>query len=64
MQDVKSAALLDITNEQTVSWLKGKLSALTRELGAKNVAFFVDSGNAFHTPTYFQARLKFLGQLE
>ena len=51
---MKSAALLDITNEQTVEWLKGKLSALARELGEKNVAFFVDSGNAFHTPTYFQ----------
>ena len=54
-QDVASAGLLDITNNETVTWLRGRLRAVSDALGGDdNVVFYVDSGNAFHTPTYFQ----------
>lgn len=52
-QDVASAALLDITNNRTAKWLKRQMQRLTAELGTRTV-FYVDSGNTFHTPTYFE----------
>ncbi len=58
-QDVSSAGMLDITGEPTVSWLRSKLRELSSSLSAAGaspdaVVFYVDSGNAFHMPTYFQ----------
>ena len=51
-QDVPVAALLDITNNRTVSWLKSRLSELHAETG-DDVVFYVDTGNTFHTPHFF-----------
>jgi len=51
-KDVPVAALLDITNNKTVAWLKTKLSALIAE-DASDAVFFLDTGNTFHTPHYF-----------
>ena len=46
------AALLDITNPATVSWLQRRLSSVHREAGGE-VTFFLDTGNTQHTPHYF-----------
>jgi hypothetical protein len=51
-KDVPVAALLDITNADTVSWLRGKLRALAGG-DASEAVFFLDTGNTFHTPHYF-----------
>ena len=58
-QDVPSAGLLDVTNNKTLLWLGRQMRNLVETLGGGNgkevnTAFYVDSGNAFHTPTYFQ----------
>ena len=47
-KDTPVAALLDITNPSTVSWLKEKLAGI-----ASDAVFFLDTGNTFHTPHYF-----------
>ena len=52
LQDVPLAALLDITNQDTVDWLQSKLTDLVSSIGGE-VAFFLDPGNTFHTPHYF-----------
>ena len=44
--------MLDITNDDTVTWLKSKLSKLREETG-DDVVFYLDTGNTFHTPHYF-----------
>ena len=44
--------MLDITNEDSVDWLKSKLSKLREETG-DDVVFYLDTGNTFHTPHYF-----------
>ena len=61
-----SVAMLDITNNDTVSWLSARLDILTNSLssyetsrdgqnsGLPDVAFFVDSGSFENLPAYFQ----------
>ena len=61
-----SVAMLDITNNDTVSWLSERLDILTNSLssydtsrdgqnsGLPDVAFFVDSGSFENLPAYFQ----------
>jgi len=51
-KNVPAAALLDITNNQTVSWIKSRLRDVVSAM--PSVVFFVETGNAFHTPHYFQ----------
>eukprot|EP00092_Neocalanus_flemingeri_P006045 GFUD01006514.1.p1 GENE.GFUD01006514.1~~GFUD01006514.1.p1 ORF type:complete len:810 (-),score=153.12 GFUD01006514.1:109-2538(-) len=51
-KDVPVAALLDITNNKTVAWLKSKLSSLIAQ-DASEAVFFLDTGNTFHTPHFF-----------
>merc|ERR1712142_1276234 len=51
-KDVPVAALLDITNNKTVAWLKSKLSSLLEE-DASEAVFFLDTGNTFHIPHFF-----------
>jgi len=51
-KDVPVAALLDITNNKTVAWLKSKLSSLI-EQDASEAVFFLDTGNTFHIPHFF-----------
>jgi len=51
-KDVPVAALLDITNNKTTTWLKSKLSTLISQ-DASEAVFFLDTGNTFHTPHYF-----------
>merc|ERR1712142_10660 len=51
-KDVPVAALLDITNNKTVAWLKSKLSSLLEE-DASEAVFFLDTGNPFHIPHFF-----------
>ena len=51
-----SAALLDITNKRAVEWLKVQLKKLVQLLG-DDLAFYVDGGNTFHTPTYFEVSI-------
>ena len=46
------AALLDITNNKTISWLRSKLRVLA-EGDASEALFLLDTGNTFHTPHYF-----------
>ena len=61
-----SVAMLDITNNDTVSWLSERLDILINSLssydtsrdgqnsGLPDVAFFVDSGSFENLPAYFQ----------
>ena len=65
-----SVAMLDITNNETVSWLNGKLEGLRKSLSfddgidpmngknsnshLPNVAYVVDSGSFENLPAYFQ----------
>lgn len=51
-KNVPAAALLDITNNSTKTWLKARLREVVREM--PSVVFFVETGNAFHTPHYFE----------
>lgn len=51
-KDEPVAALLDITNNKTVSWLKRKLGVVA-EGDASEAVFVLDTGNTFHTPHYF-----------
>jgi len=51
-KDVPAAALLDVTNNETVAWFKQRLTHLHKQL--RTAVFFLDSGNTFHTPHYFQ----------
>jgi hypothetical protein len=55
--------LLDLTKGSSLDWFRGRLSYLLKMLhteGGKreekeDILFFLDSGNAHHTPTYFEA---------
>ena len=58
IKDVPSAALLDVTNNDTVYWLKGRLREVAG--GLKNTVFFLDTGNTFHTPYYFTFKVYLL----
>ena len=61
-----SVAMLDITNNDTISWLSQRLDVLTSSVsssstsrGSQNsdlpeVAFFVDAGSFENLPAYFQ----------
>ena len=61
-----SVAMLDITNNDTVSWLSQRLDILTSSVSSSGssrgsqafdlpeVAFFVDSGSFENLPAYFQ----------
>ena len=51
--DVRSAALLDITNNATMFWFRKKLRFLSNQLNDQ-VLFYLDIGNTFHVPTYFE----------
>ena len=51
-KDVPLAALLDITNQETVVWLQSKLTDLVASIGGE-VVFYLDPGNTFHTPHHF-----------
>lgn len=53
IKDVPSAGLLDITSNHTVTWLKSQLRALT-SIDPDNVLFYLDTGNTFHMPTYYE----------
>ena len=55
-QDVTSAGLLDVTDNSTVAWLKDQMQDLLNQLGRQDSFFYVDCGNTFHTPTYFEVR--------
>jgi len=50
--------LLDITLKETREWLKEKTKALVESLDGK-VSILVDSGNALHTPMYFEVEQTF-----
>ena len=61
-----SVAMLDITNNATVPWLRERLEKLMKSLSSNgividdknsplpDVAFFVDSGSYENLPAYFQ----------
>ena len=61
-----SVAMLDITNNDTISWLSQRLDILTSSVSSSGtsrdsqdsdlpeVAFFVDSGSFENLPAYFQ----------
>ncbi|XP_058455763.1 myogenesis-regulating glycosidase isoform X1 [Malaya genurostris] len=51
-KSLASAGVIDITNNETVSWLKDKLKKLTESIGIDS--FYVDFGNAFSIPRYYQ----------
>ena len=65
-----SVAMLDITNNETVAWMGGRLDNLIKSLPSNemtmvnknsqlpNVAFFVDSGSFENLPAYFQVYTK------
>ena len=65
-----SVAMLDITNNETVAWLNGRLDGLSKSLSfddgidpmiennsnshLPHLAYFVDSGSFENLPAYFQ----------
>lgn len=51
-QDTAVVALLDITNNDTIAWLRGKLRSLLASVGREAV-FVLQTGNTFHTPHYY-----------
>jgi hypothetical protein len=53
-KDVSSAGLLDITSNHTVTWYKSKLLNLEALGDKSNILFYLDTGNTFHTPTYYK----------
>ena len=53
IKDVPSAALLDITSNDTVAWIKSQLRDLLA-LDPENILFYLETGNTFHMPTYYK----------
>ena len=53
IKDVSSVGILDITSNDSVAWLKSQLKAL-KSLDPDNILFYLDTGNTFHMPTYYE----------
>ncbi|XP_039438823.1 myogenesis-regulating glycosidase isoform X1 [Culex pipiens pallens] len=51
-KSLASAGVLDITNNETVPWLRNQLAKLSETIGIDS--FYVDFGNAFNIPRYYQ----------
>lgn len=51
-KSLSSAGVLDITNNATIPWLKKQLQKITDTIGIDS--FYLDFGNAFNIPRYYQ----------
>lgn len=51
-KSVASAGVLDITNNDTIPWLKNQLQKIVEPIGIDS--FYLDFGNAYSMPRYYQ----------
>lgn len=51
-KSLASAGVLDITNNDTIPWLRNKLQKITESFGIDS--FYLDVGNAYNIPRYYQ----------